>query len=360
MKTLVFIQAVAPYRVDYYNYLHDNAGAEFIQLGDASSDMLFSQDALLEKCSFRPHKARLRKVLGRTVPTGVCRILREFSPEAVIVPEFHPLLYIVAVLRPFFRKKFRILSQCDDSYGMLTGSDFTRMHGWARRIGMRLVDDVILVDTRSVGWYREHYGKGVWMPIIRDERRFVSIPVLETAANGIRKDYGINDVEVNILFVGRLVAVKNLYVLIDACASLACPYRLFIVGDGEMMDGYRNYAEKAGVKSEFVGGRVGDEVLAWYRAADVLVLPSTMEAFGAVTNEALLCGCPVCASDRAGSACLVEEGVNGYVFNPEDAVDLAGKIELASKLKPADASESLMNVGFSDRVEEVIEKLKKQ
>ena len=64
------------------------------------------------------------------------------------------------------------------------------------------------------------------------------------------------------------------------------------------------------------------KLIVWYNIATALVLASYQEAFGAVTNEALLAGCYVLVSKKAGSACLVEPGVNGYTFNPMNEEEL--------------------------------------
>ena len=51
-----------------------------------------------------------------------------------------------------------------------------------------------------------------------------------------------------------------------------------------------------------------------------------LEPFGAVTNEALLCGCNCVISKVAGSACLIEEGKNGFLVDPHSVDDIAEKI----------------------------------
>ena len=48
-------------------------------------------------------------------------------------------------------------------------------------------------------------------------------------------------------------------------------------------------------------------------AADVLVLPSRFDGWGAVVNEALMVGTPVICSDRCGASDVIENGRNGYV-----------------------------------------------
>ena len=126
-----------------------------------------------------------------------------------------------------------------------------------------------------------------------------------------------------LLFVGRLVEVKNLFRLIDACTKLEFNYKLVVVGDGVLRKQLEEYSSKKEVNTLFVGQKNGLELTSWYLCADVFVLPSTMEAFGAVTNEALLCGCNCCISEVAGSACLIEDGKNGCLCNPHDTDDIA-------------------------------------
>lgn len=64
--------------------------------------------------------------------------------------------------------------------------------------------------------------------------------------------------------------------------------------------------------------KTGHELYAWYNIAQLFVLASWQEAFGAVTNEALQGGCRCLISELAGSQCLIKEGINGCTFNPHD------------------------------------------
>ena len=91
-------------------------------------------------------------------------------------------------------------------------------------------------------------------------------------------------------------------------------------------------AEELGTDVLFTGRLEGESLNVWYDLANTLVLASYREAFGAVTNEALLAGCYVLVSNRAGSACLVEEGVNGYTFSPTNEGELAEKMLKVSSM----------------------------
>ncbi len=55
-----------------------------------------------------------------------------------------------------------------------------------------------------------------------------------------------------------------------------------------------------------------------------MVLPSVYDAFGVVVNEAMLCGCPVVASDHVGAARdLIKHGETGFVYPCGDIDALA-------------------------------------
>ena len=158
--------------------------------------------------------------------------------------------------------------------------------------------------------------KGVWMPIISDDIKARRIyEALLPLSVKINRDYGLEGYKV-ILFVGRLVALKNVSSLIKAYSPLKQMAKLVIIGDGECRGDLEKLDRKLETKAIFVGRKEGDELLAWYNIADIFVLPSVQEAFGAVTNEALLAGCYTLVSEKAGSSSIIHSGFNGEIFNP--------------------------------------------
>ena len=102
---------------------------------------------------------------------------------------------------------------------------------------------------------------------------------------------------------------------------------MVIVGDGPEKEKLERQAAESYLDVIFTGRLEGDELLQWYNIAKCFVLASYQEAFGAVTNEALLAGCKGLISCKAGSQCLIEEGKNGYIFNPMDVNELAIKMK---------------------------------
>jgi rhamnosyl/mannosyltransferase len=132
-----------------------------------------------------------------------------------------------------------------------------------------------------------------------------------------------------VLFVGRLVYYKGAAVLIDAMAS--CPGSLVLVGDGPLEAELRRRAADRGVLDRILfAGRVSDDdLVAYYRAADVLVLPSVArsETFGVVQVEAMAAGLPVISTDLpTGVPWVNQDGVTGLVVPPGDAPALAAAL----------------------------------
>ena len=246
-------------------------------------------------------------------------------PQKVFVPEFSS----VALKALRYRKKYgyQVISICDDSMDMIRGNDFGWKHRLARHIVPQFVDEMIVHSPDVRQWYRSRFGKGLFMPIVADERRIR--PELERVLP-LSRQMRLTEKPV-VAFVGRLVGLKNIPTLLRAFEPLRDRARLVLIGDGPE----RASLEAAAPYAHFAGFLSGDDLLAWYNLIDILVLPSTQEAYGAVTGEALMAGVKVVVSRKAGSADLVREGENGYLFDPKDEKGLSACLaKLLDELSP--------------------------
>jgi glycosyltransferase involved in cell wall biosynthesis len=118
-----------------------------------------------------------------------------------------------------------------------------------------------------------------------------------------------------LLYVGRLSAEKEIdriKPILEAIPSA----RLALVGDGP----YRQELEKifADTLTYFAGYRTGQDLAAAFASADAFIFPSRTETLGLVLLEAMAAGCPVIAANAGGIPDIVTDGVNGYLFNPQD------------------------------------------
>jgi glycosyltransferase involved in cell wall biosynthesis len=133
-----------------------------------------------------------------------------------------------------------------------------------------------------------------------------------------------------VLFVGRLVNLKGVDLLLRAFAALSAEStELRLIGTGTEEGSLRLLADKLGIAdSVFWAGAVKNSMVAAAMAnADLLVLPSHKDGWGAVVNESLTVGTPVICSSACGAAELIRQPWLGMVF-PTGRLDaLAGTLK---------------------------------
>lgn len=139
---------------------------------------------------------------------------------------------------------------------------------------------------------------------------------------------------VSLLAVGRLVEKKGFPVLVDALRHLPAHVSLRIVGEGPQRDLLAARVADAGLggRVELVGRRTHADLPDLYAAADIVVVPSVVDAAGDrdglpnVVLEAMACGRAIVASDVAAIPSAIVDGAHGLLVPPGDAVALAGAL----------------------------------
>jgi len=132
-----------------------------------------------------------------------------------------------------------------------------------------------------------------------------------------RRQHGIDENEVVVAFVSRLVWEKGLDTYAEVIERLErqnVPHRSLIVGDGPA----REELEARLPNTTFTGFLRGETLSRAYASADVFLFPSDTETFGKVTLEAMASGLPTVCADAAGSRDLVDEGTTGFLCPPND------------------------------------------
>ena len=160
------------------------------------------------------------------------------------------------------------------------------------------------------------WGRGVDRGQFNPERRSVEW----------RRAHEINDDEMVVSFLGRLVLEKGLDVFadaIDAARAMGIPLRVVAIGDGPAREYFKNRLPDA----IFTGQLTGDELATALASTDVFLNPSVTETFGNVTLEAMASGLPVMAAAASGTNSLVQDDVTGRLAEPGDIDAMA--MELA-------------------------------
>ena len=139
-----------------------------------------------------------------------------------------------------------------------------------------------------------------------------------------------------VMFVGRIQPLKGVDVAVSALAGLANQdAHLMIVGGASGQQGatevekIHQLIDTLGVQDRvtFVPPQPHYALSTYYRAADVVLMPSRSESFGLVALEAAACGIPVVASAVGGLRTLVQDGKTGFLIEGRDPADYTEAID---------------------------------
>jgi len=138
-----------------------------------------------------------------------------------------------------------------------------------------------------------------------------------------------------LLFVGRIQPLKGVDVAVETLAALDDRTAvLLVVGGASGAEGeaelarVKDLAHQRGVATRvrFLPPQPHHLLSTYYRAADVVLVPSRSESFGLVALEASACGTPVVATAVGGLLSLVDNDVNGYLVPDRDVEMFARRV----------------------------------
>jgi len=331
-KLVVIHPAIAPYRIDFFNSINSSFDASFYFEFEDALEQSFNQDIIKQRLSFIPKYLKSGFKGIKNLRLDVFKILKKEKPDVIFCSEYNILSFIILICKFLFNWKMRIYTICDDSL------DIARQcHGIRkvmRTILLFMFTGVILADKKALDWYQKnlrHSAKLIYFPIIQNDylfRQRLEQALLLSKEN--KTIYALENKKV-ILYVGRLVEVKNVFFLLDAYKEIRKKHNdttLVIVGEGSLKCNLIKYAEEHNLSEYiiFTGKQEGQVLMSWYNLGDIFILPSIFEPFGTVVNEALLSGCYTFCSNAAGASSLIDEPDNGMLFNPEDKHDIVFKI----------------------------------
>jgi len=132
-----------------------------------------------------------------------------------------------------------------------------------------------------------------------------------------------------VLYFGRLEKLKGIYTLLSAMAELP-GVQCLIAGEGKERAAIEEYIKTNRLENvRVVGFLRGDALHDMIRGAVCTVLPSLWyEPFGLAVLESFALGRPVIGSRIGGISELIDHGIDGFLFEPGDAEDLMGSIEV--------------------------------
>jgi glycosyltransferase involved in cell wall biosynthesis len=145
-----------------------------------------------------------------------------------------------------------------------------------------------------------------------------------------------------LLYAGQFVVRKGLDILLRGFAAVP-PQKaeLRLLGEGPEKERLQNYAQKLGIQSRVLWLPKSDSigVQMEMEKADVTLLPSRHDGWGAVVNESLMVGTPVICSAACGATELLQEPWLGTVFRSGNVEDLSRALKHWIDLGPRSPAE---------------------
>ena len=148
------------------------------------------------------------------------------------------------------------------------------------------------------------------------------------------KEFSVSDGELIIGNIAALVDHKDQRTLIEAVHLLKKnkrrhPFKVFIVGEGELRDELTGLANKYNLIEDgtliFTGFR--EDVDAFLSLFDIFVLSSKEEGLGTSVLDAMASGLSVCATSGGGIPEMIDDGEGGFLSPVGDAVSLSESLE---------------------------------
>lgn len=150
------------------------------------------------------------------------------------------------------------------------------------------------------------------------------------------REFSVAADEIILSTVSYLRPIKSPEIIVEAVGVLAkrnVPVKLFVGGDGEMLDELQNLSTNLGIADRIHWLGLVPDPLKLLQASDLFLLATVGEAFGLVLAESMACGVPVVGSNAGAIPEVVKHGETGLLVNPRDPISLADGIEQLARDK---------------------------
>jgi len=344
VRVALLTNEIPPYCVPYYRELAATPGWDF-QVFTCVEREADRQWAIAQKlpfatrrCSSLSYMRRLRRAGSNGfddirqihLPIGLFWELLRFRPDVVLSGELGARTLIAAVYARLFGRRLIVSFEGTPH----TESDITRAQRWLRRL-VRRAPHAYMVNGSQGRQYLEslHVPASAIFEVGQsiDTESFAT-PISAEKRNALRSAWGVDGQ--CFLFCGRLIPLKGLDQLLDGWEVFSrragVQVTLVLAGDGSESARLQERVARSNLTNvRFLGNVPREQLADVYQSADVFVLPTLVDCWALVVNEAMASGLGVINSKYAGSTELIVEGETGWVADPRDRTDMATKLEAA-------------------------------
>ena len=259
---------------------------------------------------------------------GIVRELVRFRPTVILTSGFNLWSAYALLLKRFM--KWRVVLIWEGVSPTISCSNSPPQLAMRRR--MVKYFNAAITNSHAGAEYLKDVLRMPAEKIVRHPIEVAEAPAL------VRPNEGISlvrpDSAFTFLVVGQLIERKGIHRLFEAAKVLLDrgidDFTIQIAGTGEMARALQEQVMNSPLEKvvQWLGFVGYQDLGAYYQASDAVILPSLEDTWGMVVLEAMSMGKPVLCSKHAGAKEMVQDGVNGFVIDPDNPAELAGRMEL--------------------------------
>lgn len=292
----------------------------------------------------------IMKISKGTISPKFITTVKKISKEYDIVNIHSPMLEAGLISKLVDNKKLIVTYHCDVNLPSSFVNNFiVGVMDMSHKIAFKRANRIVVTSI-------DYASSSRVLGRFKDKLVEIAPPFKEIAPVKAKRNLNV------IGFCGRIVEEKGIDVLLKAFQQIYAKnnkYVLKIAGDykkiagGSVYPKLKEYIESNNMKNvEFLGRLSDEELIEFYSSIGVFVLPSinSLEAFGMVQLEAMLCNTPVVASDLPGVRTIVQNTGMGLIAERKNEDDLAKKIleVLENRDKYVKESEEILKLYSTD------------
>lgn len=283
------------------------------------------------------HKAGFQDELFVHVPYDTLGQLRKIRPDIIFSFELGFRSFASALYRMTHRKTRLAICVCVSEHTE-HGRGSAR---WFLRRALVRMADAITYNGPSCKRYLERLG----VP----EHRLFPFPYAADDRTEPTHSTHIQEPNKRLLVVGQLSQRKGIGPLLDALSTYCEKHKnriwdLTLVGTGPLEEELRLRKYPLNLQITFRGHVSPADLATQWQSYGVLLFPTLADEWGLVVNEALRAGLPVLGSKYAQSCTsLIREGVNGWIYAPDEPGDLESALDRIWDLSANQLSELRQN-----------------
>lgn len=169
--------------------------------------------------------------------------------------------------------------------------------------------------------------KDILSEIVNRDKIEVLYNSIEIKHTNVIKDYS----KKKILFLGRIGKRKGVYDILEVAPKIVSKHpevEFFIAGDGEV-DKIKELCKRNNIEKnmKIIGWISGNDKIQLLNEATVYLLPSYNEGMPISILEAMSYSLPIVSTNIGGIPQLITNGIEGYIFNAGDLVDLENSLD---------------------------------